>query len=43
MFDRITRYDVMMNGKVFYSGKELHCTAQHLTPNTEYTFVVSQL
>jgi len=40
-FCRITRYDVGMNGKVIYSGTELHCTARHLTPNTEYTFIVS--
>ncbi|KAF6033342.1 hypothetical protein EB796_008354 [Bugula neritina] len=38
---RITRYDVSSNGKVFYSGTDLHCTARHLQPNTEYTFVVT--
>ncbi|XP_067940759.1 uncharacterized protein [Watersipora subatra] len=38
---RITRYDVAMNGKVIHSGTDLHCTARHLSPNTEYTFIVT--
>ncbi|BFZ20443.1 hypothetical protein BsWGS_23482 [Bradybaena similaris] len=40
---RITRYDVSMNGKVIYSGTELSCSVHRLTPDTEYTFVVTAL
>lgn len=38
---RINRYDVIMNGKVIYSGTDLYCTARQLQANTEYTFFVS--
>lgn len=38
---RITRYDVLMNGKIIYSGTELSHTVRRLTPDTEYSFVVS--
>ncbi|XP_012943028.1 uncharacterized protein LOC101845718 [Aplysia californica] len=40
---RITRYDVSMNGKIIYSGTDLSCGARRLTPDTEYTFVVTAL
>ena len=38
---RITRYDVLMNGKIIYSGTELSYAVRRLTPDTEYSFVVS--
>jgi hypothetical protein len=38
---RITRYDVLMNGAVIYSGTDLNCVAQRLKPDTEYKFLVS--
>ncbi|XP_046547775.1 uncharacterized protein LOC124257686 [Haliotis rubra] len=40
---RITRYDVIMNGKTVYSGTDLCYNARRLTPDTEYTFVVVAL
>lgn len=40
---RITRYDVLMNGKIIYSGTELSHTVRRLTPDTEYSFVVVAL
>ena len=40
---RITRYDVLMNNKVVYSGTELSYTVRRLVPDTEYSFVVSIL
>ncbi|KAL8562936.1 hypothetical protein ACOMHN_004628 [Nucella lapillus] len=40
---RITRYDLSMNGKGVYSGMDLAFAALRLTPDTEYTFVVTAL
>nr|KAG5701745.1 hypothetical protein BaRGS_004347 [Batillaria attramentaria] len=40
---RITRYDLSMNGKNIYSGTDLAFSALRLTPDTEYTFVVTAL
>nr|XP_022325273.1 uncharacterized protein LOC111125594 isoform X4 [Crassostrea virginica] len=40
---RITRYDVLMNGKIIYSGTELSYAVRRLTPDTEYSFVVVAL
>ncbi|CAL1540802.1 unnamed protein product, partial [Lymnaea stagnalis] len=40
---RITRYDVSMNGQIFYSGTELTCSAHRLTPDTDYTFIVTAI
>ncbi|XP_070176149.1 uncharacterized protein [Littorina saxatilis] len=40
---RITRYDLSMNGKGIYSGMELSFAAHRLTPDTEYTFLVTAL
>ncbi|GFR92056.1 usherin [Elysia marginata] len=40
---RITRYDVSMNGKIIYSGTDLSVGARRLTPDTEYTFIVTAL
>ncbi|XP_030853426.1 uncharacterized protein LOC581522 isoform X3 [Strongylocentrotus purpuratus] len=37
---RIYRFEVTMNGKVVYSGRELSFTVKNLTPNTEYSFTV---
>lgn len=31
-----------MNGKIIYSGTELSHTVRRLTPDTEYSFVVSE-
>ncbi|XP_050389238.1 uncharacterized protein LOC126808515 isoform X1 [Patella vulgata] len=39
-FGRITRYDVIMNGKIIHTGTELSCSVHRLTPDTEYCFVV---
>ncbi|KAK0065997.1 Usherin [Biomphalaria pfeifferi] len=40
---RITRYDVVSNGKVIYSGTDLSFSARRLTPDTEYTFTIIAL
>ncbi|KAK3087329.1 hypothetical protein FSP39_004729 [Pinctada imbricata] len=40
---RITRYDLLMNGKIIYSGTDLSYTVRRLTPDTEYSFVVLAL
>ncbi|XP_048773172.1 uncharacterized protein LOC125678626 isoform X3 [Ostrea edulis] len=40
---RITRYDVLMNGKIIYSGTDLSYTVRRLTPDTEYSFVIVAL
>ncbi|XP_063966390.1 uncharacterized protein LOC129277460 isoform X2 [Lytechinus pictus] len=37
---RIYRFEVTMNSKVVYSGRDLSFTVKQLTPNTEYTFTV---
>ena len=37
---RISRYDLLMDGEVVYSGTDLHHTARRLRPDKEYTFVV---
>ncbi|XP_041370991.1 uncharacterized protein LOC121384598 [Gigantopelta aegis] len=40
---RITRYDVVMNGRVVYSGTDLSFTTRRLTPDTDYTFIIVAL
>ncbi|KAL3870808.1 hypothetical protein ACJMK2_038848 [Sinanodonta woodiana] len=40
---RFNRFDILMNGKVIYSGTDLNFTVRRLTPDTEYTFVVIAL
>jgi hypothetical protein len=37
---RISRYEVVMNGEVIYSGMDLHYIARRLKPDTEYSFMV---
>lgn len=40
---RITRYDIIVNGKCMYSGTDLNYTVHRLTPDTEYSFIVSNI
>ncbi|KAK3601002.1 hypothetical protein CHS0354_008111 [Potamilus streckersoni] len=40
---RFNRFDILMNGKIIYSGTDLNFTVRRLTPDTEYTFVVIAL
>lgn len=39
---RLNRYDVIMNDKIIYSGNDLNIPVRRLTPDTEYSFVVSE-
>ena len=38
---RFNRYDLLMDDKIVYSGVDLNLTLRRLTPDTEYSFVVS--
>ena len=38
---RFNRYDVLMDDKIVYSGVDHYLNIRRLTPDTEYSFVVS--